>query len=206
MATEIGTTVTVRGTDYRVINRRSMSHCGSKFYGRFVYTLADAAGKRFTWYGKTVSHNSKLTEVSGGASVWHATPEDAVWYGEVVIGRDVPGGTDTTYEYGYSTDDDPDVKLLVPDGWSMLESKRNPIQWAGRLWAVDSLPGLAFRHCGFVRSPDYEESGEIDDTQVIVVAVGDDYRHTVPTESLSVLPDGAACGQCGQLGCTHDGR
>lgn len=143
-----------------------------------------------------------MTTVETASAPWGADPKGAVWYGEVIAVK----GDETDYFYGYSTEDDPDVTSLVPDGWKMLESKRNPVQWAGRLYAVDGLPGLAYTFRGFVEAPDYAESGEIDDTQAVVVAVGDDYRHVVSTEDLSVLPDGAACGQCGQLGCTHDGR
>lgn len=43
-------------------------------------------------------------------------------------------------------------------------------------------------------------------SQVIVVMVGDDYRHTVDIEDLILLDDLDYCAECGQVGCTHDGR
>lgn len=67
MTQEVGAVVTVAGTRYRVAARRSTSGSGAKFYGRFVFTLADAEGKRYTAYGRAVSHNSTLTEVDGNA-------------------------------------------------------------------------------------------------------------------------------------------
>ena len=56
------TTVTVNGALYRVIDQRSTSSSGTKFYGRFVFTLVSVSdGTRWTAYGKRVSHNSRLT-------------------------------------------------------------------------------------------------------------------------------------------------
>lgn len=63
MAQEIGTTVVVRGTPYRVTSRRSTNDCGSKFYGRYVFTLVNSEAGTFTAYGKAVSHNSTLRKV-----------------------------------------------------------------------------------------------------------------------------------------------
>jgi hypothetical protein len=55
--------VTVRGVRYRVIGRKNLSSLGSKFFGKYSFTLCDEAGNRFTAYGKRVAHNSKLTVV-----------------------------------------------------------------------------------------------------------------------------------------------
>jgi hypothetical protein len=41
--------------------------------------------------------------------------------------------------------------------------------------------------------------------QAIVVMVGDDHRHTVDMDDLSPLPRRDYCGECGQIGCAHDG-
>jgi hypothetical protein len=52
-----------------------------------------------------------------------AEPKGAKWYGEVIVGRDVPGGTATDYYYGYSDAvEAPDLSGLVPDGWTVLDS------------------------------------------------------------------------------------
>lgn len=61
--TEIGASVTVRGTSYRVVDRRSTNASGAKFYGRYVFTLMDGDGRKWKAYGKAVSHNSTLREV-----------------------------------------------------------------------------------------------------------------------------------------------
>lgn len=55
-----------------------------------------------------------------GVTNWTAAPSTALWYGEVIVDKE---GEDTTYEYGYSNDEDPNVHDLVPDGWTELESK-----------------------------------------------------------------------------------
>lgn len=65
MATHVGQTVTVRGTEYRVVGIRHAGECGSKFFGKFVFTLESNRGERFRCLGKAVAHNSKLSaEVS----------------------------------------------------------------------------------------------------------------------------------------------
>jgi|DEB0MinimDraft_6_1074348.scaffolds.fasta_scaffold04388_2 hypothetical protein len=38
---------------------------------------------------------------------------------------------------------------------------------------------------------------------VLVVAVGDDYRHRVSVKDLLPIPDDDYCGSCGQTGCAH---
>lgn len=74
---------------------------------------ADQAGKR---------HTQDCSRYAG--TDWGAAPNTAKWYGEVVVGRDVPGGgTETDYFHGYSNDADPHVGELTPDGWETLESK-----------------------------------------------------------------------------------
>lgn len=59
-------------------------------------------------------------------------------------------------------------------------------------------------------TPDpYGEGEMIDDLeggQVVVVMVGDDARHTVDVEDLTMLDELDYCSVCGQVGCSHDGR
>jgi len=62
---------------------------------------------------------------------WGASPSFARWYGEVVVGRNVDGGTETDYHYGYSNDEDPNVHDLVPEGWDLLEETLNEIKPPG---------------------------------------------------------------------------
>ena len=54
------------------------------------------------------------------------------------------------------------------------------------------------------------ENGEFDEVEdrerVVAVMVGDDQEHIIDVDNLELLDDDAYCGQCGQIGCTHDGR
>lgn len=59
------------------------------------------------------------------ATDWNAHPNTARWYGEVTVGKD---GEDTTYQYGYSNDDAPNVLDLVPEGWECLGETLNEIR------------------------------------------------------------------------------
>lgn len=101
-----------------------------------------------------------------------------------------------------------------------------PIDMDG-FYRVDGMAGMAFRLDGYAKvwepaqtlavDPDTnEETGEwvdvdgegewVDDpTHVLAVAVGDDYRHTVAVEDLTPIDRADFCGECGQVGCTHDG-
>jgi hypothetical protein len=82
------------------------------------------------------AHVPVWSQESFAGSEWAAHPQRALWYGCVVIGRTVRGGTQTDYAYGYADcADAPDVALLVPAGWDLLESEvtptpRNPMRVA----------------------------------------------------------------------------
>lgn len=46
-----------------------------------------------------------------------------------------------------------------------------------------------------------------DDTGfVIAVMVGDDTEHTIDVDDLTKIDEDDYCHECGQIGCTHDGR
>jgi len=50
-------------------------------------------------------------------------PGQADWYVEVTVGKDIPGGTDTTYSDGYFKGDRPaaaEVNTLIPDGYRKI--------------------------------------------------------------------------------------
>lgn len=53
--------------------------------------------------------------------------------------------------------------------------------------------------------PMCEEEYERRTGMVIAVMVGDDYKHKVDPEDLTPLDREAFCGECGAIGCTHDG-
>ena len=46
---------------------------------------------------------------------------------------------------------------------------------------------------------------DLDCGLVLAVMVGDDYRHKVPIDDLTVVAREDYCGECGQIGCRHDG-
>jgi len=68
--------------------------------------------------------------------------------------------------------------------------------------------GIAFSVLGWETEPteDTEWDGIEERTgRVVCVMVGDDTRHTVDADDLTPLDRAAYCGECGQVGCTHDG-
>lgn len=69
--------------------------------------------------------------------------------------------------------------------------------------------GIAWRVYGWQVEPDEdtEWSGIEERTgKVVAVMVGDDRRFTFDPEDLTPLPDEDYCSECGQVGCTADGR
>lgn len=76
-------------------------------------------------------------------------------------------------------------------------------------YAVRGYRGIAFYVLGWETEPDEdtEWSGyEVRTGRVVVVMVGDDRRFAVDLEDVTALDDLAYCAECGQVGCTHDGR
>lgn len=53
----------------------------------------------------------------------------------------------------------------------------------------------------------YSEGEEIEDQdKLIMVMIGDDREFTFDKDEVHKLDDLAYCAECGQIGCTHDGR
>ena len=78
-------------------------------------------------------------------------------------------------------------------------------------YTVKGWRGIAFYVLGWEVECEYTEDG--DETgyknrtgRVIVVMVGDDRKHFVDAEDLTPLAEGESCRECGQVGCTADGR
>jgi hypothetical protein len=70
-----------------------------------------------------------VTVSSSGTPREQCQPAEADWYVEVIFGRDVPGGTETNYSYGYYAGDQPgadEVSDLTPPGFDVLESVIKP--------------------------------------------------------------------------------
>ena len=77
------------------------------------------------------------------------------------------------------------------------------------VYRVDGWPGIAFRYAGEETEASEETvwTGIEEPTGfVLVVMVGDDRRHAVRPEELTKIEELDYCAECGQLGCTHDGR
>jgi hypothetical protein len=53
----------------------------------------------------------------------------------------------------------------------------------------------------------YNEPEEVEDRSMVrAVMVGDDYVHIVDVDDLTLIADDDYCAECGQIGCTADGR
>ena len=76
-------------------------------------------------------------------------------------------------------------------------------------YRVIGHPGVAWSVLGWETEPDEdtEWSGyEARTGKVLAVMVGDDRRFAFGAEDLAGLARAEYCGECGQVGCTHDGQ
>ena len=88
-------------------------------------------------------------------------------------------------------------------------------------YTVSGYRGIAFRITGYAKVWEtatvinddgtleaIEGEGEwVDDTDsLVMVMIGDDRKHYVSPDDITLLPEGDYCAECGQVGCTHDGR
>jgi hypothetical protein len=75
-------------------------------------------------------------------------------------------------------------------------------------YTVKRGPKVAYYVLGWETEPDEdtEWSGCENRTgRVVVVMVGDDYKHVVDEDDIVPLEREDYCGECGQIGCGHDG-
>lgn len=81
MANQLNTIVTVNGKRYRVTGVKHAGASGSKFWGKYTFTLRNINdGNIFTAFGKAVVHNSRLTRVP--CDGWGTHPFDCRHDGE----------------------------------------------------------------------------------------------------------------------------
>ena len=76
-------------------------------------------------------------------------------------------------------------------------------------YTVQGYSGIAFRVYGWELQPDEdtEWTGIEERTgNVIVVMIGDDRKFSADPDDLTPIPDEDYCAECGQIGCTADGR
>jgi len=76
-------------------------------------------------------------------------------------------------------------------------------------YRVHGASGVACRVLGWEVQPDEDTvwTGIEERTgRLVVVMVGDDHRWSVGPDDVSPIDDLEYCAECGQLGCTADGR
>lgn len=83
-------------------------------------------------------------------------------------------------------------------------------------YAVDGYGGVAFYFAGKQTEMQeldfYDGDGwmidteEVDTGMVYMIMVGDDHKHVIDPEDVIKIKDEDYCHECGQIGCTHDGR
>lgn len=76
-------------------------------------------------------------------------------------------------------------------------------------YTVAGWSGIAWDVLGWEIEPDAdtEWSGvERRTGNLVVVMIGDDRHFSVHPDEVSPLDEDAYCHECGQIGCTHDGR
>lgn len=75
-------------------------------------------------------------------------------------------------------------------------------------YSVAQYPGIAWYARGWETEPDedtYWSGYEVRTGRVICTMIGDDRHFALDPQDLTPLDRADFCGECGQLGCTHDG-
>ena len=75
-------------------------------------------------------------------------------------------------------------------------------------YRVRQYPGVAFYVYGWETEPDADTEWtglEVRTGRIVAVMVGDDRRHSLDPDDVEPLPREEYCGECGQIGCAHDG-
>ena len=89
-------------------------------------------------------------------------------------------------------------------------------------YRVEHMPGVAWRLIKYVPIEVEEQYSYVDDdgdtiydsvfvedinpNMVIAIMVGDDRKHEIDVDDLILIDEDDYCHECGQIGCTHDGR
>lgn len=86
--------------------------------------------------------------------------------------------------------------------------ERDDEAFPAEAYTVRGYRGIAFYVLGWETEPDEDTIWTGQETRtgcVLAVMVGDDFRHSVDPGDLTALDREAYCGECGQIGCAHDG-
>jgi hypothetical protein len=84
----------------------------------------------------------------------------------------------------------------------------DPESFPAPAYSARGYAGIAFRIGGWETEPDddTEWSGfEVRTGRVIAIMVGDDRPHSFDPSDLTPIDRASYCGECGQIGCAHDG-
>lgn len=87
--------------------------------------------------------------------------------------------------------------------------ERDDETFSADAYAISGYEGIAWAVLGWETQPDEdaEWSGYEERTgEIVCVMVGDDKRFRFDPSEITPLDEGAYCHECGQIGCTHDGR
>lgn len=82
-------------------------------------------------------------------------------------------------------------------------------EYGADAYTVAGYSGVAWRVWGWETAPDEdtEWTGQEPRTgDLLLCMVGDDRLFAVDPDDVAALDDDAYCAECGQIGCTHDGR
>jgi hypothetical protein len=59
-ALRVGDKIENKNGPLKVVKIENKSHLGSKFFGKFLFTLVDTEGARFTVFGHRVTYHSNI--------------------------------------------------------------------------------------------------------------------------------------------------
>jgi hypothetical protein len=74
---------------------------------------------------------------------------------------------------------------------------------------VEGYGGVAFYFYGLETKPDEDTEWtgeEVPTGKVLMIMVGDDIAHIIDPKDVEPLDEDEFCSECGQIGCTADGR
>ena len=89
-----------------------------------------------------------------------------------------------------------------------VECETDDASFPAAAYRVEGYRGIAWYARGWEVEPDEDTkwTGQLTRTgRVVLTMVGDDRRFVFDIADIAPIPRESYCGECGQLGCTHDG-
>ena len=81
-------------------------------------------------------------------------------------------------------------------------------EYAGRAYSVKGWKGIAWAVCGWEVEPDEDTEWTgygVRTGRLVCRMVGDDRDYAIEPRELVAIAREDYCGECGQIGCSHDG-